>query len=230
MKMKFGAIVVDGRGKIGGHVASKNRGGAYLRTKVTPVNAQTSFQNGVRNLFTSLSQAWRGLTEEQRAAWNAAVADYQRTNIFGDTHSPTGFNLYQRLNNNLITIGEDALDVPPLPSAVGEVVATGLLVTSDIPSMSLVLAGEVPAQTAVKVFATAPVSAGKSFVKSEYRQISVLAPAATTPVDLKPAYVAKFGSTGISGQKIFVKVVAVNSATGQEGTPSSISAIVVHAL
>jgi len=47
MKMKFGAIVVDGRGKIGGHVASKNRGGAYLRTKVTPSNPQTGYQAAV---------------------------------------------------------------------------------------------------------------------------------------------------------------------------------------
>ena len=30
MKMKWGALVVDGRGKIGGQVASKNRAGAYL--------------------------------------------------------------------------------------------------------------------------------------------------------------------------------------------------------
>ena len=38
MKIKFGSEVVDGRGKIGGHVYSKNKGGAYKRTKVTPSN------------------------------------------------------------------------------------------------------------------------------------------------------------------------------------------------
>jgi hypothetical protein len=226
MKMKFGAIVVDGRGKIGGHVASKNRGGAYLRTKVTPVNGQTSFQNGVRNLFTALSQEWRALTEEQRLAWNAAVADYQRTNIFGDTHSPTGFNLFQRLNNNLTNVGGTVIPTPLLPAAVSPVSASSLTAVSGTQSMSLVLNAELDDNTAVKVFATAPVSAGKSFVKSQYRQISVLAPEATTPVNLLSAYQDKFGSTGIAGQKIFVKVVAINFTTGQEGTPSSISAIV----
>jgi len=40
MKTLFGAIVVDGRGKLGGHVASKNRHGSYFRTKVSP--SQTS--------------------------------------------------------------------------------------------------------------------------------------------------------------------------------------------
>jgi len=226
MKMKFGAIVVDGRGKIGGHVASKNRGGAYLRTKVTPVNAQTGYQNAIRNRFTTLSQGWRGLTPTERDAWNAAVADYARTNIFGDLHQPTGFNLYQRLNNNLVTIGEAAITTPPLPSAVGEVTAVSLAIAAGAGTMSLVMGAVVPAGTNVKVFATAPVSAGKSFVKSEYRLIDILAPAAATPVNLKAAYEAKFGSVGVAGQKVFVKLTAVNAATGQEGTPSSVSGIV----
>ena len=39
--MKFGALVVDGRNKIGGQVASKNRAGAYLRNKVTPSKKRT---------------------------------------------------------------------------------------------------------------------------------------------------------------------------------------------
>lgn len=226
--MKFGALVVDGRGKIGGHVASKNRAGAYLRTKVTPVNGQTSYQNAIRNRFTTLAQAWRGLTEAQRDAWNAAVSDYSRTDIFGDLKQPTGSNLYQRLNNNLVTIGETAILNPPLPSAVGEVVAESLTAKDGTvaQALSLVLTGNVPAGTSVKVMATAPISAGRSFVKSQYRLIGILDPAATTPVNLLSDYQAKFGSTGSAGQKIFVKVTAVNNVTGQEGTPSQVSAIV----
>lgn len=226
MKMKFGAIITDGRGKIGGHVASKNRAGAYLRTKVTPVNAQTTYQNSIRNRFTGLSQGWRGLTQAQRDAWNAAVADYARTDIFGDLKQPTGFNLFQRLNNNLITIGEASISTPPLPSAVGVVTAVSLAIAEGAGTMSLVMGGAVPAGTNVKVFACAPVSAGKSFVKSEYRVIDILAPAAGTPVNLKAAYESKFGSVGIAGQKVFVKLLAINATTGQSGTPSQASNIV----
>jgi hypothetical protein len=84
MKMKFGAFVVAGSGKIGGHVASRNRSGAFLRTKVTPTNPQTGAQNAVRSLLASLSSAWRSLTGAQRAAWNGAVSAFPRTNVFGD--------------------------------------------------------------------------------------------------------------------------------------------------
>lgn len=228
MKAKFGAIVVDGRGKIGGHVASKNRAGSYFRTKVTPVNPQSGYQGNVRNLFTTLSQAWRGLTQAQRDAWNGAVSDYARTDIFGDLKNPTGFNLFQRLNNNLNSIGESTIDAPPLPESVGEVAATSLTAEDDTvaESLSVELGAAVPSDTTVKVFATAPQSPGKSFVKSEYRQIGTIAAAETSPVDILSDYTDRFGSVGAEGQKIFVKLLAINSNTGQAGTPSQVSAIV----
>lgn len=227
-KIKFGLVVTDGRNKLGGHVFTKNRAGNVIRTKVTPVNPQSSAQLSVRNRLTTYSQGWSGLTPAQRDAWNGAVSDYARTDIFGDLRNPSGFNLYQRLNNNLAIVGGSAITSPPLPTAVGEVVASSLTAEDGTvaESLSLVLAANVPAGSAVKVFATAPQSPGRSFVKSQYRLITTLAAAATTPVDLLATYQAKFGSTGTTGQKIFVKVEAVNTSTGQTGTPSQVSAIV----
>jgi len=48
MKTLFGAIVVDGRGKLGGHVASKNRHGSYFRTKVSPSQPASQYSANVR--------------------------------------------------------------------------------------------------------------------------------------------------------------------------------------
>lgn len=225
MKAKFGAIVVDGRGKIGGHVASKNRGGAYFRTKVTPVNPQTGYQAGVRNRFTSLSQAWKGLTAEARDAWNSAVASYQRTDIFGDLKTPSGFNLYQRLNNVLISVGEAALAMPPLPTEVANVYATSVSNAIGVPAMSLTLNEAVPADTAVKLFATAPQSAGRSYVKSQFRLIAILPAAEASPYNMLADYQAKFGTNGAIGQKIFVKTVPCSTVSGQEGSAAIVSVI-----
>lgn len=225
MKAKWGALIVDGRGKIGGHVASKNRSGAYIRTKVTPVNPQTSFQGAVRSRFTTLSQDWRGLDEAERLAWNAAVGDYQSTDVFGDLKNPTGFNLHQKLNNNLLNIGESQVSVPPVPSAVQAVVITALASAAGAGTLTVTYSPAIAAGSTVKVFATAPQSAGKSFVKSEYRQIGTMAAADVSPFSLETLYDAKFGSVGAAGQKIFVKMVAVNKVTGQEGASSTFSAI-----
>lgn len=225
MKAKFGAIVVDGRNKVGGHVFSKNRAGAYMRTKVTPVNPQTSFQNAVRSRLTGLSQAWRDLTASQREAWNSAVQDFQRTDIFGDLKTPSGFNLYQRLNNNLLTIGEAAIDTPPLVGSVYAPVTLSVAAAAGAGTVAITFTGAIPATDAVKLFATAPVSAGKSFVKSEYRLLAILDNADTSPFAAGTAYVARFGAM-TAGQKVFVQMVGVNITTGQEGQPLSASAIV----
>ncbi len=226
MKAKFGAIVVDGRGKIGGHVASKNRAGAYIRTKVTPVNPQSESQLTVRNRFTDLSQAWRGLTEDQRAAWNAAVADYAKTNVFGDIKNPTGAQLYQRLNNNLVNVGSAAIDVPPIPSAVFAFSSFSFAVSTGGGTMLLTFAPVIPATDKILVFGTPAVSPGKSYVKNLLRQIDVLTTADLTGADIAPTWEAKFGPIPAAGQKIILQLKAVNVATGQAGVPLEASAIV----
>jgi len=229
MKMKFGAIVTDGRGKIGGHVASKNRAGAYLRTKVTPVNPSTSFQQAVRNRLSGLSQAWRDLTDAQRATWNSAVEGFSRTDIFGDIKNPTGFNLYVRLNANLEVVGEAAIDEAPQPSEVANVTAGVAVVnlTGDVGTIAFT--PTVPAGMAVVVRATPGQSPGKSFVKSEFRIITTLAAAATSPADIFAAYEAKFG-TPVEGTRIFFQLTTVNITTGQVSVPSQTSTIVIDSV
>lgn len=229
MKAKFGAIVVDGRGKIGGHVASKNRAGSYFRTKVTPVNPQTSAQVEVRNRLSGLSSGWRGLTADQRSAWNSAVSDYSKTDIFGDIRNPTGFNLYQRLNNNLLLCGESVISVPPAVTAVDAFTSFSLAAEDATLAESLTLTFSPAIETdhKVKVFATPPLSSGISFVKSEYRLIDVIDSADVSPLDLITPYQAKFGSTGSVGQKIFVKLQQVNTDTGSAGISVEASALVV---
>ncbi len=217
-------VVVAGSGKIGGHVASHNRSGAYFRTKVTPVNPQTTAQLAVRNRLGTRSQAWRGLTDAQRAAWNAAVSAFAKTDIFGDLKNPTGFNLYQALNNNLVTVGAAAISVPPIPAAVSTVTITSITPAAGTGLVPMVLSGAVPASTAMKVFATAPQSPGVSFVKSEYRLITTLAAATATPVALGTAYTTKFGSF-TAGQKIFFKLVFVSTVTGQQSLPIQVVTI-----
>jgi len=229
MKAKFGAIVVDGRGKIGGHVASKNRAGSYFRTKVTPVNPQSTAQTTVRNRLAGISSAWRGLTAAQRSAWNAAVGDYAKTDIFGDLRSPTGFNLFQRLNNNLVTCGESQITSPPAVIAVDAF--TSITLTAEdataAESFSLAIAPAVEADHLVKVYATPPMSAGISFVKSEYRLIGIMPNSQASPYDGTAAYQAVFGSTGEVGQKIFVKCIQVEESTGIAGIPIETSTLVV---
>lgn len=226
MKAKWGMIVVDGRGKIGGHVASKNRGGSYFRTKVTPVNPSSTAQQTVRNRLSGLSSGWRGLTAAQRQAWNSAVSDYAKTDIFGDLRNPSGFNLYQRLNNNLLNVGQAAVTVPPAVEAVDAMTSFSAAAATGAQTVTLTYAPAIAADHSVIVRATPALSPGVSFVKSEFRQIDVILTADASPFSIETEYIAKFGAVGAAGQKIFFELVQVNNNTGQAGIPIQASAII----
>lgn len=226
MKVKYSALMSDARGKLNGSVASKNRSGAYLRNKVTPVNPQTGAQQAVRNRLASFSQAWRGLTAAQRAAWDGAVSAFANTNVFGDLVQPTGKNLYTALNSNLGNIGETAISTPPLPAEVPEPVAGTLTIdvgTGD--AMTLAFTND-SSDVTYLLFATAPLSPGVGFFKNRYRQIGTYAGSGGSPIDFKADYEAKFG-TPADGQKIAVKLVPVVVATGQRGIGSQAQTLVV---
>ena len=227
MKIKWGALVVAGRGKIGGHVGSRNSAGDYLRTKVTPVNPNTSAQALVRNRLAVISQAWRGLTEDQRTSFNAAVSDFAKTDIFGDLKNPTGFNLYQRLNNNLSVVGATAITVAPRPEAVLTTVIGALAIDVGVgDAMTLATSGAVPAGTSMEIWGTPGLSPGKSFVKSEYRLLAVVAALGTSPFNLQSVITDKFGVPAV-GSKVFAQIKFVNTTTGQASTTQSTSTIVV---
>jgi hypothetical protein len=225
MKAKWGALVVDGRNKIGGHVASKNRSGSYFRTKVTPVNRQSVRQTTVRALLTSISQAWRSLTDVQRESWNAAVANYKKSNIFGDIVNPSGFNLFQKINNNIMSLGGTMVDTPPAIQDLDVFSALALTYAVGTPALSLAFSVAAGSDHGYKVFATAPQSAGKSFVKSEYRLIDSGTGTPTSPLNLLTKYNAVFGGVGNVGDKIFVKIVPCGSVCGVEGIPLAVSKI-----
>lgn len=224
MKMKWGMIVTDGRGKLGGHVASKNRSGAYARTKVTPVNPQTSYQQAVRNRFTTYSQGWRALSASAILAWNAAVQAFSKSNIFGDTVLPTGKNLYSRLNLNLTSVGIAAITTPPLPAGAGTVLA-GTVVSTNGGAKSVAHTLDT-AGHAIQVWATPGISPGKKFVKNQFRLIGYFTGGAASPYVATTAYDAKFGQPAV-GQVVFFKLVSINTTTGEASTASQSSSVTV---
>lgn len=231
MKTKFGAIIVDGRGKLGGHVASKNRHGSYLRTKVSPAQPSSTYSANVRSRLSSISQSWRGLLESARTLWNNAVADFKSTDIFGDIKNPSGFNLYQMLNNNLVNTGTAMITTPPQPVAVGTF--DTLSHVDDNSSNSVIVSftvggvAAIPAGHKALLFATEAISGGKNFVKSELRQIAVLAPADTSPYTASTVYNAKFGAVGSVGKKIVIGMKLINTTTGQAGHMVQAASIIV---
>lgn len=217
-------MMVDGRGKLGGQVASKNRSGAYVRTKVTPTNPQTAHQANARNLLTSVSQAWRALTQAEITAWNNAVDLFAKTNIFGNKVQPSGKNLHQALNTNLALIGQSAITSPPAPAGAGQVVA-GTAVATNGGAYSIAHTEDTAGHT-IEVWATPGVPKGIGFIKNRFRLISTFVGGSVSPEVVTTAYTARFGEAAV-GSNVSFRLVSVNNTTGEASVASESSTVTV---
>lgn len=215
--IKFGNVVVDMRGKISGNVYSKNKGGAYSRVRVVPSNPNSSYQAAVRATFTSLSQAWRGLTAVQRTSWNQAVGNFPRINRIGDAHNLSGNALYVSLNKNLADVGISAISSAPAPASVTAVAVTTAVADTTLQTLVITLTGAVPANTSLKVFLTETLSAGVNSPGTKLRQIASYGNGDPAALTLTTPYLAKYGAIGAAGSKVFYEIIPVNETTGQLG-------------
>ncbi len=214
MKLKWGALVVAGSGKIGGHVAAKNSSGAYLRTKVTPVNPRTVDQISARARLGANAKSWGEITQAERDAWNQNSTDFNSKNVFGDDIKLSGINVFSRLNNNLLLIGESIISAPPVAESFAG--PTSVTISSIVAGDVLTISPDfsVPVGAAGVVRMTAPQSAGKKFVKSEFRVIDIAPAGSVAPYDVADSYIAKFGALPLEGQKVFVEVYVISKTSG----------------
>jgi len=216
-KIKFGQMIAEARGKVAGLVFSRGAYGAYMRQRVTPINPKTVAQGAVRSSLAAASQAWSSLTDAQRLVWASHVDNFKKTNNIGDSVTLTGFNLFVSLNRNATVIG-----AAPLTAFVGYEKPAAVLTLSGTIShapekLEIAFTPAIPAADKWVVYATRPVSEGKNFVKSEFRQIYVMDSADVTPMDLTAAYVALFGAIPQSGEACFVKIRPIKVATCASG-------------
>lgn len=220
MKIKFGSIVTDGRGKLGGHVYSKNRGGNYIRTNIIPTNPQTQEQMQARGLFGSISANWRNLSDQEREQWRSFAEANPYHDIFGDSKMLTGNSAYVRSNMNLSVAQLAQIETPFDAKEDATAIINRLLIYWDdqITPESLKfqisflgLDTDGMGDSKVVIHATAPFPASQRFAKNRYRVLTSLYDnELTNNVDIGETYFEKYGRPA-EGMRIAIKLVHVKS-------------------
>jgi len=185
--VKFGGGVLDMRGSIGGNTFSKNRYGAYVRARTTPVNPQTNRQSEIRSIIQYLSQAWSNdLSAANIAAWEVYAAAIVRTNKLGATMKLTGFNHFIRSNAcriqngaSMIANGPGTLTLPGGDSTFAAVVDSAAQQLSITFDNGLDWASDSAGH--LGVYMSLPKSSGTTFIAGPYRQAGTIDGAASPP-------------------------------------------------
>lgn len=230
--VKLGGLAQDVRGSLNGTTFSRNKGGAYARTKVSPVQPVSSFSSKARAIFSALSQRWSTvLTTSQRQAWIAFAASHTFVNVFGDAITLSGISFYQSINRAIGQVGKTYIDDPPATFVVPAVVSATIAgtVTAGVLSAltnTTTASATPPTNYTLYVFATPPLGPGVTPQKSDFRLINpVPYSAITLTTALLADYNLRFSTPGVAvTNKIWFRVAILDWSTGALGVGVTVAA------
>ena len=203
-------------GSAKGVTAAKVKSRKYIRNRGYGGSTRTSYQASVKAVFKQLSQAWKGLTNAQILAWNAAANTAEGRSVLGTKSKISGCNLFMRLNYWVVYCGGSIMTAVPTLGGVETPADVTLTLTSAAMTFQL---AEIPADVAnLKLVIQASEPQGNGITRA-YSKASAFGSPVTpvsTAIDIKAGYDAKCGAPSAGHPKVFFKYFYVNTATGEK--------------
>lgn len=141
------------------------------------------------------------------------------TDRLGQSYTPTGFNAYVSVNNNLVAAGNAAISDAPAIVTPSALVIGAITLTAAAFSIAYT---PTPLGAGVRCFTYVSVqrSAGRAF-EGDFRLLQVSAAAAASPVNAYAGYVARFGLPVVTN-RVFIRLrcfqggfLSANAGTSQ---------------
>lgn len=225
--VKYGAIITEIKGKVGGHTFKATTQGGVMQTKtnrsasgrsqgkLTKADAGRVI-NPLKNTGLNAS-SWRSLTTLQRADWISAAPNFPFLNKFGEYYTPSGFQLFMSVNNNLLNAGAAAIDNPPMLETIENCPAFTISGGTGVGD-PLILNVVVPAGYKFILYGTTAQSAGRGYEAGRIKALVILPAGDATGTDITAAYNRIFGSTQL-GQSIWFSGKLTKADAGRQGQP-----------
>lgn len=128
MKILFGSIVVDARGRLNGHVFKKTAFGNSITALALPRNRSQWQQNTALPRNTAIMQGWNKLTPLQKSQWQAFAVANPLPNAFGVLRTINAKAMFTRCTNLYAfpAIGTVPVDVASNINPPTEVIPLGV--------------------------------------------------------------------------------------------------------
>jgi len=224
-KIKFGSIITDSRGTVGGHTYTWTRYGNQLITKPQTAKLQTPRQTAVRVNFLLLTKTWwQLLTVSQRDDWRALAAANPRPNVWGDDFPLTGLALFISLNRRLQQAGLAAFDDAPADQFVTP--PTTATLTVHAPSTASLAFTTTPAPTdhVAYLHLTGPISPGISNATTYLSFLVASTTSQTSPWNIATPLLARHGAI-ITGRQYAAALYFLNTDNAALSAPLTATTI-----
>lgn len=211
----FSGLVTEIRGSAGGTTFQRNAYGYTLKNKPSQVVPNRSSQRSWKSRFARCLQAWRNLTEVNRAAWNA----YAEVNEIPSRHNPesylNGFNAFVRHK-----LYNDYISTTPLANPSASIESpnySSVVVTRSGGDLNVQVNSSSSGGTwNVALKMTRKLGSAQNVLKGWLKFIAADSEATwNATVDVADAYNAIFGALPESGDRLGVQPIFVNAGNGQ---------------
>lgn len=209
-RISFSALVEEIVGKLAGSVFQDSYGGYQVRTRVTPKNPQSQYQQLRRGAFGYLSAGWRFLTAPQRQSFiDAALTP------------PAALNLFLQANINLTLI-----EVPTITDYVPSADPGTMQIEFDTadPTVMLIKATGattiVPAGTKLLLQVTYQKAPTKIFTNpSQYSPVISFDEGTdlSIPTDILSAWQVRYGQITV-GKRLCLSSAVIDKSNGRRGS------------
>lgn len=215
--VSFGGGITKVVGSHSGNTFSSNKGGAYVKRRTGGTNPRTATQTSARTRLALTSKYYTNtLSAAQQSAWRTFATTVPIVNRLGNTIFLSGQQMFSRLSSNLLSSGGSIVATPPASTAVGNPTNCTITAVSgggghlDITNFVSSATGS----DKVLTYVSPPLNPGVNFVSSKLRLLATPANVNSTAFATTD-YEAIFGLLPTSaGQRIFVRIIVVNTSTG----------------
>ena len=179
----------------------------------------------MKAVFKQLSQAWKGLTNAQILAWNAAANTAEGRSVLGTKSKISGANLFMRLNYWVVYCGGTIKTA--VPNLVGVEAPADAIVALTSSAMTFTLT-DIPSDTVnQKLVILASEPQGNGITRAYSKAAAFDNPFTITDedIDIKVKYDAKYGAPSAGAPKVFFKYFFVNTTTGEKSAEKMASAV-----
>lgn len=224
-KIKLGALAQDVRGSLAGSTFARNKGGSYVRQKVSPTQPQSPLQTMQRQILAAVAALWAATTAAVRAEWYAYAEANPVTDVFGDAVRLNGAAAFAKLNAVLKTCALNLITTPPIGAAPAAAVVGGMTIT-DAGTLTVNFSTALNDNVDVMLFAWPTKPNQTAVPKSQLRFAGHVAGLQSAEVTM-PNVAARNPLLTVSlGQRLHVRVVQIDLTSGRVVGVATTSGIV----
>lgn len=190
--VKYGAMITELKGKVGGQAFQGGNVGYVLRNIHYTSRSAFPRRQRVNYWLAQLAYTWRSLTSGNKAAWTAIAAAWTFTDRYGNTYEGSAFQIYMSYNGLRLSLGLAAVTTPSAlvtPTNPG-VISVAISLPSDY---DLIWSNTGSTNDYVVLFASAPGSPGSTLTGAKMVQLGSWSINGLLFIDFQSEYEAEFG-------------------------------------